>query len=358
MNKIANRQLCFLLAFLLPVGKFVSAPALLAEQAQDDLLLSALFNMLLQGLAVYLLLFLSERTDKTLYALLESASGKVAAKTGFCRLALYILFFSAVPLLEQKSYVQSEFYDTVPALLVFLPFFLFSAFACTKNLTSIGRSADIAVPLFLFSYLGLAVLSFGAADFAALLPFAKMPFRSIAKGSLYTQNWFSDAAFLLLFLGRFEGSKKTTGRAMLSYLAGCLFVLFFLALFYGIFQSVAPREKFALSRIGRFSPALATLGGVYYLFSYTMSLVLLFYAVLPLQMCCESLCFAFGDHRKWYALVVNLICLFFVAAFNHAGWEIYGIVESKLFFIFLLFAFLVPALSPLLLLAKRNRRSS
>ena len=41
-GSVSIRQLCFFLAFLLPVSKLLEAPALLAYYAKDDLLLPAL----------------------------------------------------------------------------------------------------------------------------------------------------------------------------------------------------------------------------------------------------------------------------------------------------------------------------
>lgn len=345
MNKLSTRQLCFFMACMVPVGKLINLPELLAAQSGGDLLLSALMSYALQAIVIGLLLWLSQRTQCTFFELIENTFGKTFARVVYFFLALYFLFYSLVPLLEQKSFVQSAFYDTIPAIIVFLPFFLFSSFACVKNMTAIGRVADLSLILFALSFFGLMFMSISSGDFSSLLPFGEQPFVSSLKGSLHTLNWFSDSAFLLMFLGRFKGSRKSTAAILLSYLLGALFVLFFLAVFYGIFQSVAPDMKFAITRIALYNRALTTLGRIDYIFSYIMVVVLLFYAVLPLQMSVEALTYIFGERRLLYSILVNIVILASVVLFNHSAAVVYNVVEEKLFFLFLLFADLLPIIA-------------
>lgn len=345
MNKLSTRQLCFFMACMVPVGKLINLPELLAAQSGGDLLLSALMSYALQAIVIGLLLWLSQRTQCTFFELIENTFGRTFARVVYFFLALYFLFYSLVPLLEQKSFVQSAFYDTIPAIIVFLPFFLFSSFACVKNMTSIGRVADLSLILFALSFFGLMFMSISSGDFSSLLPFGEQPFVSSLKGSLHTLNWFSDSAFLLMFLGRFKGSRKSTAAILLSYLLGALFVLFFLAVFYGIFQSVAPDMKFAITRIALYNRALTTLGRIDYIFSYIMVVVLLFYAVLPLQMSVEALTYIFGERRLLYSILVNIVILASVVLFNHSAAVVYNVVEEKLFFLFLFFADLLPIIA-------------
>lgn len=342
MNKISARQLCLFFSCMAPVGKMIRLPSILSEQAGNGLLLSALFSASLQLVVLFALLKLSERTNLSFFELVENTFGKVGKGIFSALFALYFVWAAIYPLLEQKSFVQSAFYDTIPAIIVFLPFFLFSAFACMKNLTAIGRSADLSAPVFLVSYFALLALSIPAGDIAALLPFREISLSKTALSSLHTLNWFSDSAYLLLFLGHFEGNKKTTAKVMIGYAVGTIFVLLFLAVFFGIFQSIAGRQNFAVTKIGKYHRAIGTLGRVDFLFAYALSIVLIFYSVIPLLLSVESLTHLFGEHRLALSLAVNGVALLMVFLFNYRSELLYSVVNEKLFFLFLLFADIIP----------------
>lgn len=343
MNKISVRQLCLFLSCLVPCGKLLSAPAVLAREAGGDLLISALINFIFQGIIIFLLLWLSERTSLTFFDMLKASFGRAAAKVVYFFFALYFLFYSLFPLLEQKAFVQSELYDSLPSLLVFLPFFFFSLFACTKNITAIGRSADIALPLFVIGVGGILFMSFSSADFSAILPIGDATFPKILGASVHTQNWFSDSAFVLLFLGRFPAGRKTTIKATLAYAVGAAVVLAVLLVFYGIFQSVAPRQSYAISRLGRYYSALSVIGRVDILLCYVYMIALLFYSAVPLQLSCECLARVFGERRIIYSIIINAAALCFIVAFGRFATVVYRVIDVYLFPVFTLFAYAAPA---------------
>ena len=59
--------------------------------------------------------------------------GKVVARIIYGLFALFFIVATVIPLFEQKVYVQAIFYDTIPSLLIFLPFFAFSVYAACKG---------------------------------------------------------------------------------------------------------------------------------------------------------------------------------------------------------------------------------
>lgn len=357
MNKLSVRQLCLFLACLAPCGKLLSLPAILSREAGGDLLISALINFLFQGVIIFLMLRLAERTEFTFFGLLKNTFGEVAARVIYVIFALYFLFYALFPVLEQKFFVQSELYDSLPSLLVFLPFFLFSLFACAKNITAIGRSADIALPLFAISVGGLLFMSVSSADFSAVLPIGDSSPAQILSGSAHTQNWFSDSAFVLLFLGKFPAGRKTTVKATVAYAIGALVVLAFLLVFYGIFQSIAPREGYAISKIGRYYSALSVIGRVDILLNYIFTIALLFYSVVPFMLGAECLSYVFGEHRIIYSVIFNALAAAFTVIFNHSAIIVYRVINVYLFPVFIVFAYGFPVAALFLRKKEKEEKS-
>ena len=91
---INGRQLCFFVAFVVPVSKLLSAPAQLAEFAKGDLLVPALAQYLLQAAVLAVIMFLASRTDKSFFRLLGDTFGYVTARIIYILYALYFVFFS------------------------------------------------------------------------------------------------------------------------------------------------------------------------------------------------------------------------------------------------------------------------
>lgn len=352
MEKINTRQICFFFACLAPAGKLINMPSVIAREAGRGLILSAAINFLLQGAVIFLLLLLSERTRLTFAQLLENTVGRAGKIVVALLFALFFLFAALTPLLEQKSFVQAMFYDSMPALTVFLPFFLFSAFACMKNIRAIGRSADLALSLFTVSAAGLLFLSFGKSDFGTLLPLFTTPAKQVLRGSAFSLNWFLDSAFMLFFLGNFNGSKKSTAWITVSYFIGAFVVLLFLAVFYGVFEGIAPIQRFMILKIAKYYSAISVLGRVDYIFGYIFSIALLFYSVVPLQMCVECLAQSFGEHRFSYSLGVNALMMILIICLNYAEEGVFDLFNKNLFWIFLLFTLVLP---PLALLLRREK---
>jgi hypothetical protein len=356
-NEISTRQLCFILAFFLPVCKLNVLPASLGGIAGNDLLLPALLVLLLQGCAVFACLWFIQKKQGTMSELLAQKCGSTFSRTFSFLLAVYFLFASLYPLLEEKVYVINTFYDTRPSLIVFLPFFLFSAYAASKGLTSIGRSADVSLFLFLPSFLLLLVMATGSADFSALLPLGTAPASAVFKGCAAMLPCTAESAYLLVFAGHIRVEKRFLAKTMLSYTAGAIGVLYFLAVFYGIFSTVSTRELYALSKIARYYNALKTIGRVDYLFLYAIAIVQIFTVTLPIQLSVHCFAEAFRtDRLTWISLVVNLLLfVYLLLASDH--FTVVNTLAGKLYPVYLVFAFLLPLLSPLLLLPNKRRKT-
>lgn len=345
MNKLKLRQLYLFLAGMLPLGKLILYPSTLAGLAESDLLFSALLSFLVEGAVVWSILFLSSKTDKTFYELLENTFGEIVARIVYGVFALYFLFYAILPITEQSLLIRSAFFDTQISPFVILPFFFLSLYLCTKGYKMIGRSADLLAPLGLVCLIGILGFAFGSTELTNLLPVGKHA-ADIPKASLFTLNWFSDGALLLFLLGHYRYEKGGVWKGMLCYAIGAVLVLLMLAAFYGIFSTIAIRQNGGFSRIGKYFPGLTTLGRVDYLLIYLVTLPMLFYVTLPLQICveCLEICFRW-QKRIPLSVIVNLLAMALVFLSQYLPLRIETLVNEKLWFFFLLFSYLIPVLA-------------
>ena len=341
--KLCVRQICFLFAAILPVTRLLVYPATLTFWAKNDLLFSAALSFLLEGTAVASVLFAASRTQKTLFQLLEENFGTLAARV-YLLFALFFAFSAFLPILEQRGFVLQVFYENVPSFLSFLPFFLVSLFACTKGLRSIGRAADLALPVFVLCFGILFLMAVTEGDYTALLPLFSAG-TDILRGGAFGLPWYAGGAYMLFFLGNFRYEKGAAGKIMLAYAAGAAAVLAFLAAFYAIFSDIALLQQNAVAHLSKYATAFTSLGRIDLFFVFALTLVLLFALCIPLQLSVHCICAAFPCKTTLPALAVNALLLLLTLLFNQSYLEIQTLITQKLWIVFAVFAVLLPYVS-------------
>ncbi len=307
---LSSRQICFILIAYNVCGKLLLFPNQLAYISGNDLLFAALLPIALQTAVVWAVSYLCSKTDKTFYQLLQSTFGAIVGKVIMGLFAAFFLLTALFGVLENKLYVHAVFYDTLPSLTVFLPFFIFAVYAGAKGLRNVGRCADLCLPVFALSLGILLALSFGEVRWRWLLPVLKTPVAQVGRGALATVHFFYEGAVMLMFMGNFTYRKGDCAKITLSYALGGVITLLFLAAFYGIFGQTSPLELYAVSRIAAYFPAIELIGRIDLLIQYALEVVTLFALVLPLQLCVESLTQCTGWQRRgWLSCGVCAILL-------------------------------------------------
>ena len=348
---IVGRQIAFFAAFLLPVYKLLELPSILARFLEGDLLLPALLHFLVQTGLLIALLYAASRSQKPLFLRLEESLGKWASLF-YALYALYFLFAAILPLLDLEKFVYAAFYDTAPTLFSFAFFFLLSGFICTKGVKSIGRSADLCLFLFPLPLLVLLLMSLGEADLTHLLPFFEKKFGNTMSAFIYTTPHFSDALLLLPLIGNLHYKKRDALKITAGYCGGTLLVFLFLAVFFGVYSTLAPAQHYAFSKIAQYFPALSVIGRVDLVLVYILCVVLFFFVCTPLQYTVHLIARPFGTSRKTLlSFIVNFAAFLFVLFSNRFYDGFYAVISGTLAPVFWAF-WLIPLL--LLLLPRGN----
>ena len=341
-GEIYARQIAFCAAFILPVGKFLETPSLLAGTAKDDVLIPALLHFLSQTLVLLGVLYASSKSKRTLFERLHDGLGKWSVVV-YLLFALYYLFAAILPLLDLEKFVYAAFFDTAPTTFSFAFFFFLLAFVCAKGLKSFGRCADLCLFLFLLPFLALIAMSFFEADLSRLLPFFGTDFKGSFQAFSKSTPHFCDALLLLPLIANRTYKEGDGVKIMSGYWAGCLASLLFFAVFFGIFSSIAPREHYAFLKIAQYFPALDVVGRVDLLFVYLLFSVLLFYTCLPLLYTNELTTRAFGVKQKAFSsAILSLVLFLFVLFMNKYYDSFYAVIGGSLVPIFWFISYLLP----------------
>lgn len=339
---ISARQIAFAAAFLIPASKFLEVPSLLAKNAEGDLLIPALLHFIIQSAILFALLFAASRSEQTLFERLNEKFGK-GVIVFYLLYAIYFVFAAILPLLDLEKYIYAVFFDTSPTVFSFGFFFIFSAYFCAKGIKSLGRAADICVFLFVIPFLALIGMSLTETDFTHLLPIFSNKFGDTMSALKYSVPHFSDAILLLPLIGNLKYKKGDTLKIMGGYATGAVSTLLFLAVFFSIFSSIAPREHYGFSKIAQYFPALSVVGRIDLLFVYLLTIVLLFFTCTPLLYSVDFTCRIIGTNkRSLFSAILNLSLFLFVLYCNKFYNFFYSLISGNLTLIFILIADMLP----------------
>ena len=356
-RQINCRQLCFFCAFLLPLGKMLEAPRIFAKYASGDLLFPALLQFILQGCIFSLLLFAAAKAKEPLLNRLEKIIGKGWMGAIYFLFCAYFIFASLLPLLDLDKFCYAAFFDTSPTTFAFAPFFFVSAFLCMKSLKAYGRLFDLSLLLFLPSFLALTIFSVGSCDFSLLLPLFEQPLASSLQAVRHTFSFFSDSAIFLFLLNGYTYQKGDAKKILPSFAAGAAFTLVFLTLFFTTFDTMSQSEHYAFIKISQFFSALKTTGRIDLLFAYLLTILLIFYTCLPLQLAVYSFTHGLRTEQTLLPSVLLNVGLFIFVLFgNNAYNGFYEWISTRLALVFVIFSYLIPLMIVVIVSCGKNKK--
>lgn len=344
--KIATRQICFIFLIYSVVSKLLIYPTALVAVSGRDLLFSAAIDFAVSAAVICSVAVLCSKTDKTFFELLENTFGNVVARIVYGFFALFFMLCTLYGVFEQKLYVHAIFYDTVPSLLVFLPFIIFSVYAGSKGFSNIGRSADICLPIFIVTFIMIMIMSLPEAQFSHLLPVLKTPAKKVFGAALGTFYRFAEPCWLLMLMGHFKYKKGDAIKITASYLGGCAIVLMFLAVFFGIYGNMAVSRNFVISKISLFFSAMDVIGRVDFIALYALEIVMLFALVINVQFAvhCVNKCIGY-DNKNVISVAVNAVIMILLIVFNHHFSAIGDVYFRWMWIVFVVFAIIIPLLA-------------
>ena len=315
--QLKSRQICLFFIAFMPITKLFTMPSILTRLANNDLWISATINVIIDILTLSVLLFVSKKTNKTYYEMLVSVFGKGVSKAICLLYAIFFMFKSVVPIIEQKDYIDATLYISMPSTIYFLAFFIVAFYLCTKKLRILGRLADILFAFTLFGYIMLITLSINNVDASAVLPIGVNGASKIFSGSYNTFAWFGDAVYMMFFIGNFKHEKHDGLKIIGSYLINAIMIILFLMVFYCIFTSIAFRQRFALTEIAKYTTVISNTGRFDYFAIVSLLFSCIISASLPLFFASKIIEQVFEIKSKYIApFIVVALSLIFIWIFN------------------------------------------
>ena len=307
------KQICALFIALLPLTKIVSAPSVMAGFCEEKLWVPLVLTLISDIALICLIIYVCKRHSyKNAYQILCESYSEGFAKIIFFTWAVFFLLKAFVPLLEHKRLIENAFYETLPQVPAFYPFFAVCFYVCVKGFKGLTRACEILAPLTVFALLLIIYLSLTPGDYKTLLPLHNINLKSGAIGWLNGILWFNDAIYLIFFIPSFKAQKKPFLKIFICYLIPFLLTLVIFILFYAIFSSIASVKQLAVSSMSIFSLTLVNIGRFDHLAVLILSLCAVFAVTLPVLCSMQCLKYCFKVKRD-YILALILCGMLFIA---------------------------------------------
>lgn len=356
MQKTNTRQLFIIIILGFSLTKLNVLPAYLSGVVGEGILFCSLLNFLLDFLLLTIVVKLLYKYENlTFFEILRSNFGNAFGKFIAFLYALLFLLKSLILIIEQKNSIELTFYETQPNFLTFLPFFIIAFYIILKGVNAYSRSVEVCLYLSIVGFLSILLLSIGAGNYTYLLPLFSQPIPLVLKGVFKSFIWFGDPLYLLTFSGSLVKSKNFKKLIYLAFAISVLITLTIFVIFYAVFDSIAPRQYFAILKMSKYSISLSNIGRFDYLASFLLSLINVYIVVLPLLFCSNLLKEILNVKNVYFTPFITVaVVLCFSLIFQHDFLKTIAFAQNFLVWLLIPLTYLVPIF---LLIKSRRKRN-
>ena len=200
-----NKRQAILLIFLCSLStKLNRLPNIVCVMAGQDgwliLLLLGIIDCLMLLLALWFFARHNTKNEGT-FIMVKNTAGNFFARFLYFLLAVYFMVKLVLPFEAIRQLFSSVLFDKVNYVYFGLLFLLVTVFVVNRGLRTIGREAEIYMPLVSIGVIGIVFLGITSANFNRLLPLFTTKVNVIISEILKCAPWFGDYIILFVICG-------------------------------------------------------------------------------------------------------------------------------------------------------------
>ncbi len=261
-NNVKMSQLALLLLILLPGGKYISLPVILATQAGRDSWVVVALLLLLDLVALCFLLWaVANNVNRYNFAqILDRCIGRV----GRTILLLVMFCWLALRMVTLASSMYNIFYVAFGIkanwLGFILPLFAVMMFLVSRGMMCIARINQLLAPLILLAVLSIIVYPLLTVDKSNLLPILSNGMGDVLEALLGNNFWFADYFFIYFALGDIQRHKGGSGVVIGAFVCGALLCVAMNGVFIALYGALAPYTDLAMSKVSQYALSMSSSG--------------------------------------------------------------------------------------------------
>ncbi len=261
-NNVKMSQLALLLLILLPGGKYISLPVILATQVGRDSWIVVAMLLLFDLVALSVLMWgIRHNVNKYNFVQVLDKSIGVVGRTVilvvmFCWLALRMITLatSMYNVFYVAFGIKANWLGYVLPLVGVMLFLISRGFMC------IARLNQILAPLILLAVLSIIVYPLLTVDKSNLLPILSGGWGTVLGSLLGNSFWFADYFFLYFVLGDIKISRGSSTALLCAFGAGALLCVAMNGVFIALYGQLAPYTDMAMSKVSQYALVLSSSG--------------------------------------------------------------------------------------------------
>ena len=207
---INKRQIILLMFLCVLSTKLQRLPSIVCVMAGQDGWLVLLICGILDCLMLWLAIWFFNRHNKLkegAFVVLKTSMGNFFARFLYFFVAVYFMAKTVLPFEAIRELFSSILFDKVNYVYFGILFVAVVVFVVNRGLRTIGREAEIYMPLVCVGLVGILVLGIASADMARVLPFFSTKANVIAGEILKCSPWFGDYIILFILTGLVDVKK-------------------------------------------------------------------------------------------------------------------------------------------------------
>lgn len=261
-NNVKMSQLALLLLILLPGGKYISLPVILATQVGRDSWIVVALLLLFDLVALSMLLWgIRHNVNKYNFVqILDSSIGVV----GRIVVLVIMLCWLSLRMITLATSMYNVFYVAFGIkanwLGYVLPLIAVMLFLISRGFMCIARLNQILSPLIFIAVLSIIVYPLLTVDKSNLLPILSGGADSVLGSLLGNNFWFADYFFLYFVLGDIKITKGSSAFVLFCFGVGALLCVAMNGVFIALYGALAPYTDLAMSKVSQYSLVLSSSG--------------------------------------------------------------------------------------------------
>ena len=351
INKVKIYQIALLLLLIVPGGKYLTMPALLANEVGRNSWILVGIMLLVDAVGLFMVLWALKLNKKglSLKKVLNTLT-PIGAKIIYLLIIAMFAVKCSILLLSGYRLFAATFSVKTSWLGFIVPIAILSVFVVSKGFQTIVRLSEFFAVITIVAITAILLGSTQASEWSNLLPIMDNVDNfglALTKSSV----WFNDYLFILFLLDEVKIEKKVFAPVLLCFAIASVLVVYTNVLFVSLFGELAPYSDLALSKISQFSLTASTKGRLDWL-SLSLWTVTIFVKGMVYLFCvyksAEGIFSMPTIKFKWPLAVVLCLPIVIVPLFVAIDEMIVWIMESWAKYPLYAVQYLLPLISPLL----------
>lgn len=247
-NNVNMRQLALILLVIIPGGKYLTLPAMLARQTGTDSWIVIATMLLIDLICLCFLLWavgLNHRYE--LKDILNMTVGRPVAKIVFVIFLAFVLIRMVTLMTSAYDVFSASFAVNTNWLGFFIPVFLLMTFSLSRGFNAIARVNEALFTIIIICLICMLVYPATNANWEELYPVAT----DIGKLKETMEDysfWFSDYVFIYFLLSDIKSQKNVAPVTLICFITGSLFAVFMNTVFCALYGNTAQFYNPAMSK--------------------------------------------------------------------------------------------------------------